>query len=98
MNYAPLGTTGFNISPIVFGGNVFGWTLDEAESFKILDAFIDHGFDTIDTADVYSAWADGNSGGESETVLGNWFAARPGMRNKVKLFTKGGSDMGGDGQ
>ena len=98
MNYAPLGTTGFNISPIVFGGNVFGWTLDEAESFKILDAFIDHGFDTIDTADVYSAWADGNSGGESETVLGNWFAARPGMRDKVKLFTKVGSDMGGDGQ
>lgn len=98
MKFTPLGTTGFSISPIVFGGNVFGWTLDEAESFKILDAFVDHGFDTIDTADVYSAWVDGNSGGESETVLGNWFAERPSMRDKIKLFTKVGSDMGGDGQ
>ncbi|MGI3170703.1 aldo/keto reductase [Pseudooceanicola sp. C21-150M6] len=93
-----LGTTGLDIAPIVFGGNVLGWTADEAESFRVLDAFIDHGFDAIDTADVYSAWADGHSGGESETVLGRWFAARPGMRDRVKLFTKVGSDMGGPGE
>lgn len=98
MKRTTLGTTGFDIAPIVFGGNVLGWTTNEAESFRVLDAFIDHGFDTIDTADVYSAWADGHSGGESETVLGKWFAARPGMRDKVKLFTKVGSDMGGPGE
>lgn len=98
MDKKPLGATGFSISPLVFGGNVLGWTLDQAESFRILDAFIDHGFDTIDTADVYSAWVPGNAGGESETVLGAWFAARPGMREKVKLFTKVGSDMGGPGE
>lgn len=98
MNRKPLGTTGFEIAPIVFGGNVLGWTTDEAESFRVLDAFVDHGFDAIDTADVYSAWVDGHKGGESETVLGKWFAARPGMRDKVKLFTKVGSDMGGPGE
>ncbi len=98
MQRKTLGTTGFDIAPIVFGGNVLGWTTDEAESFRVLDAFIDHGFDTIDTADVYSAWVDGHVGGESETVLGKWFAARPGMREKVKLFTKVGSDMGGPGE
>ena len=98
MKRTTLGTTGFDIAPIVFGGNVLGWTTNEAESFRVLDAFIDHGFDTIDTADIYSAWADGHSGGESETVLGKWFAARPGMRDKVKLFTKVGSDMGGPGE
>nr|WP_321458275.1 aldo/keto reductase [uncultured Cohaesibacter sp.] len=94
MEKKALGNTGFEIAPIVFGGNVFGWTLDEQESFRILDAFIDHGFDTIDTADAYSRWAEGNKGGESETILGKWFKARPGMRDKVKLFTKVGSDMG----
>ena len=98
MKKATLGSTGFEIAPIVFGGNVLGWTTDEAESFRVLDAFVDHGFDAIDTADVYSAWVDGHSGGESETVLGKWFSARPGMRDKVKLFTKVGSDMGGDGE
>lgn len=98
MKTRPLGTTGFEIAPIVFGGNVLGWTTDEAESFRVLDAFIDHGFNAIDTADVYSAWADGHKGGESETVLGKWFAARPGVRDKVKLFTKVGSDMGGPGE
>ncbi|ANT60997.1 alcohol dehydrogenase [Salipiger sp. CCB-MM3] len=98
MQKKSLGSTGFDISPIVFGGNVLGWTTDEAESFRVLDAFIDHGFDTIDTADVYSAWVDGHTGGESETVLGKWFAARPGMRDKVKIFTKVGSDMGGEGE
>lgn len=98
MKKTPLGTTGFEIGPIVFGGNVLGWTADEAESFRVLDAFIDHGFDAIDTADVYSAWVPGHKGGESEAVLGRWFAARPGMREKVKLFTKVGSDMGGPGE
>lgn len=98
MDKKTLGTTGMEISPIVFGGNVLGWTTDEATSFRVLDAFIDHGFDAIDTADVYSAWVDGHKGGESETVLGKWFAARPGMRDKVKLFTKVGSDMGGPGE
>ena len=98
MKQKPLGSTGYEIAPIVFGGNVFGWTLDEQQSFKVLDAFVDHGFDAIDTADVYSRWAPDNEGGESETVLGNWFAARPGMRDRIKLFTKVGSDMGGAGQ
>ncbi len=98
MDKRTLGTTGFDIAPIVFGGNVLGWTADEAESFRVLDAFVDHGFDAIDTADVYSAWAEGHTGGESEEVLGNWFKARPGMRDKVKLFTKVGSDMGGPGE
>ncbi|EPX2486955.1 aldo/keto reductase [Klebsiella michiganensis] len=90
----PLGKTGFSIAPLVFGGNVLGWTIDEKTSFAILDAFIDHGFDAIDTADVYSRWADGNQGGESETIIGRWLQARPGMRDKVKLFTKVGSDLG----
>ncbi|KEP71406.1 alcohol dehydrogenase [Thioclava dalianensis] len=98
MQRRPLGTTGLSISPIVFGGNVLGWTADEATSFRVLDAFVDHGFDTIDTADVYSRWAEGHSGGESETVLGRWFAARPGMRGRITLFTKVGSDMGGPGE
>ncbi|MCA0922170.1 aldo/keto reductase [Pseudooceanicola nanhaiensis] len=98
MKRRTLGKTGLEIAPIVFGGNVLGWTTDEAESFRVLDAFIDHGFDTIDTADVYSAWADGHKGGESEAMLGKWFASRPGMRDKVKLFTKVGSDMGGPGE
>ncbi len=94
----PLGKTGFSIAPLVFGGNVFGWTCDEKTSFTILDAFIDHGFDAIDTADVYSRWADGNQGGESETIIGRWLQARPGMRDRVKIFSKVGSDMGPAGQ
>ncbi|TMV86487.1 aldo/keto reductase, partial [Thioclava sp. BHET1] len=98
MQKKPLGKTGFETAPIVFGGNVLGWTMDEAESFRVLDAFVDHGFDTIDTADVYSAWVDGHKGGESEAVLGRWFAARPGMRERVKLSTKVGSDMGAPGE
>jgi aryl-alcohol dehydrogenase-like predicted oxidoreductase len=71
---------------------------DEKTSFAILDAFVDHGFDAIDTADVYSRWADGNQGGESETMIGRWLQARPGMRDKVKIFTKVGSDLGLPGQ
>lgn len=94
MNTRPLGNTGFSIVPLVFGGNVFGWTIDEKTSFSVLDAFIEHGFDSIDTADVYSAWAPGNKGGESETILGRWLKANPGKRERIKLFTKVGADLG----
>jgi aryl-alcohol dehydrogenase-like predicted oxidoreductase len=93
-----LGNSGLEIVPLVFGGNVFGWTIDEKQSFAVLDAFIDHGFNAIDTADVYSSWAPGNKGGESESILGRWFKARPGIRNKVTLFTKVGSDLGQPGK
>ena len=89
-----LGSTGLEIAPIVFGGNVFGWTADEAESFRLLDGFVDMGFGAIDSADVYSRWLPGNQGGESETIIGRWLAARPGMRDRVTIFTKVGSDMG----
>jgi aryl-alcohol dehydrogenase-like predicted oxidoreductase len=93
-----LGKTGLEIAPLVFGGNVLGWTIDEKTSFLVLDAFVDHGFNAIDTADVYSAWASGNQGGESETIIGNWLKARPGMRDKVVIFTKVGSDLGVPGK
>jgi len=94
MQKRPLGGTGIDIAPLVFGGNVLGWTVDEPTSFQLLDAFVDHGFNAIDTADVYSSWAPGNSGGESETIIGNWLKARPGLRDKVAIFTKVGSEMG----
>ncbi|KQP08340.1 aldo/keto reductase [Pseudorhodoferax sp. Leaf265] len=94
MQLRPLGATGIAIAPVVFGGNVFGWTIDEATSFSVLDAFVDAGFNAIDTADVYSRWAAGNQGGESETILGKWLKARPSRRDQVVLFTKVGSDMG----
>ena len=94
MQKRALGQTGFDIAPLVFGGNVFGWTLDQDKSFQVLDSFVDHGFDTIDTADCYSAWVPGNKGGESETIIGAWLKARPGMRDKVKIFTKVGSVTG----
>lgn len=90
----PLGATGLSIEPLVLGGNVFGWTVDERTSFDLLDGFVDAGFNAIDTADVYSAWAPGNRGGESETIIGNWLAANPGKRDKVLILTKVGSDMG----
>jgi len=91
-----LGTTGFDIAPLVLGGNVFGWTADEKTSFELLDAFVDAGLNAIDTADVYSRWLPGHTGGESETIIGNWLKARPGSRNNVLLFTKAGADMGDD--
>ncbi|MAK62784.1 MAG: alcohol dehydrogenase [Ponticaulis sp.] len=94
MKSRTLGTTELEISSVVFGGNVFGWTLDETESFQMLDACFDHGLTTIDTADVYSRWVPGNSGGESETLIGNWLASNPGRRDKVQIFTKVGMDMG----
>jgi aryl-alcohol dehydrogenase-like predicted oxidoreductase len=89
-----LGRTGFAIAPLVFGGNVLGWTVDEKTGFEILDAFVDHGFNALDTADVYSAWAPGNNGGESETIIGKWLKSRPGTRDKVTIFSKVGSDLG----
>lgn len=91
----PLGTTGIQIAPLVLGANVFGWTIDEPTSFSILDAFVDAGFDAIDTADVYSTWKPGNTGGESETIIGRWLKREPSRRQRVHLMTKVGSDMGG---
>lgn len=88
-----LGKSELQISPIAFGGNVLGWTLDEKESFRILDAFVDAGFNFIDTADTYSKWVDGNQGGESERIIGNWLKQR-GKRDDVIIATKLGGDMG----
>ena len=88
-----LGRSGLDVSPLVFGGNVFGWTADKTASFALLDGFVEAGFDAIDTADAYSRWVEGHSGGESETVIGEWLKARGG-RDAVKIFTKVGSDMG----
>jgi len=94
MQTRPLGTSGLHVAPLAFGGNVFGWTADEATSFALLDAFVADGFNLIDTADVYSRWVPGHQGGESEAVIGRWLAARPGMRERVLLATKVGMDMG----
>jgi len=93
MNHRPLGRSGLQVSPLTFGGNVFGWTVDERTSFSLLDAWLDAGFNTIDTADVYSAWAPGHSGGESETVIGKWLRTS-GKRDRVVLATKVGKPMG----
>ncbi|WP_324807130.1 aldo/keto reductase [Sphingomonas sp. LY29] len=86
----PVGTSALQVAPIALGGNVFGWTADEAASFAVLDAFVDAGGTMIDTADVYSAWVPGHSGGESETVIGKWLARDPGKRDKVVIATKVG--------
>jgi aryl-alcohol dehydrogenase-like predicted oxidoreductase len=88
-----LGNADIRVAPLMFGGNVFGWTLDERQSFEMLDAFVGAGFDFIDTADVYSRFVPGNAGGESETILGNWIKAR-GNRERIVLATKAGMDMG----
>jgi len=93
MKTRKLGGSGLEVCPICLGGNVFGWTADEPMSFAILDAFVGAGFNFIDTADVYSRWVPGHKGGESETVLGNWFK-RSGNRKKVILATKAGIEMG----
>ena len=93
MTNRKLGNSGLEVSPLCFGGNVFGWTADENMSFQLLDAFVDAGFNFIDTADVYSRWAPGHQGGESETILGKWFQ-RSGKRNKVVIATKAGFEMG----
>jgi len=93
VNKRKLGNSGLEISPLVFGGNIFGWTADESTSFKLLDAFVAAGFNAIDTADVYSKWAPGHSGGESETILGKWLK-QGGNRGKVVVATKVGMEMG----
>jgi len=93
MKKRKLGETGMETAPLVFGGNVLGWTADQATSFKLLDAFVAAGFNAIDTADIYSRWMPGHTGGESETVLGEWMK-RSGNRNKVIVATKVGMDMG----
>ena len=92
-NKRKLGTSDLVVSPLTLGGNVFGWTVGEPSSFKILDAFLEAGFNFIDTADVYSMWAPGNNGGESETIIGNWLK-KNGKRKDVIIATKLGNDMG----
>jgi len=87
-----LGTSTLKVSPLCLGGNVFGWTIDEKTSFTILDALVAAGFNFIDTADIYSRWAPGNKGGESETIIGNWLK-RTGNRSKVIIATKVGMEM-----
>ena len=95
MQLKSLGRSGLQVSPLTFGGNVFGWTVDERTSFSLLDAWLDAGFNTIDTADVYSAWVPGHTGGESETVIGKWLRAS-GKRDRIVLATKVGKPMGPD--
>ena len=97
MEKRKLGNTDLLVSPVTFGGNVFGWTLDEKQSFEVLDGFFEAGFNFIDTADVYSRWVPENEGGESERIIGNWMKARN-NRNKVTLATKVGSDMDSSGK
>jgi aryl-alcohol dehydrogenase-like predicted oxidoreductase len=92
-----LGTTNLEVSPLCFGGNVFGWTADEKTSFKLLDTFVDSGFNFIDTADVYSVWLPNHKGGESETIIGNWCKAS-GKRDKIVIATKVGMKMGNGGR
>jgi len=95
MQKRPLGRTGLSIAPVVFGGNVFGWTADEKTSFDLLDAFFDAGYNTIDTADVYSSWVDGHKGGESEEIIGQWLKRGHVARDKVVIVTKVGFDSQG---
>jgi aryl-alcohol dehydrogenase-like predicted oxidoreductase len=94
MQKRQLGRSNLRIAPLVFGGNVFGWTADEATSHRLLDMFVAAGFNMIDTADVYSIWVDGHQGGESEMIIGSWLKKRGG-REKVVIATKVGMDMGG---
>jgi aryl-alcohol dehydrogenase-like predicted oxidoreductase len=93
MKKRTLGRSGITVAPLALGGNVFGWTVNEPTGFAILDAFVEAGFDLIDTADVYSRWVPGNQGGESETIIGNWLKQR-GNRQRVIIATKVGSEMG----
>lgn len=95
MKRRPLGRSGIEVAPLAFGGNVFGWTVDQPTAFRLLDTFTDSGFNLVDTADVYSKWAPGNSGGESETVIGNWIGLGGGRREKIVLATKVGMEMPG---
>lgn len=94
MELRNLGRSGIRVGPLALGGNVFGWTADEAASFRVLDAFVDAGLNLIDTADAYSTWAPGNQGGESETIIGRWLK-RSGKRDRVVVATKVGWEMPG---
>ena len=98
MDLRPLGRSGLSVPPFCFGGNVFGWTADEATSHKLLDAFVDAGFTFVDTADVYSRWVPGHKGGESETIIGSWLKKDPAKRRKVVIATKCGMEMPAVGQ
>jgi aryl-alcohol dehydrogenase-like predicted oxidoreductase len=93
MKRRKLGDSGLEVAPLAFGGNVFGWTVDEPTAFQLLDAFVSDGFNLIDTADIYARWVPGNQGGESETIIGNWLE-RSGNRDKVVIATKVGMEMG----
>jgi aryl-alcohol dehydrogenase-like predicted oxidoreductase len=93
MSLRRIGRSDLNVFPLCLGGNVFGWTADEADSFGVLDAYVGGGGNFIDTADAYSAWAPGHVGGESETILGRWMTAR-GTRNRVLIATKVGTAPG----
>ena len=93
MDYRELGRSGLQVSRLCLGGNVFGWTADEANSFSLLDAWVDAGMNFVDTADVYSRWVPGHHGGESEAVIGRWLK-RSGRRDKLVIATKVGMDMG----
>ncbi|HUI68505.1 MAG TPA: aldo/keto reductase [Nitrospirota bacterium] len=93
MKKRKLGNSALEVAPLAFGGNVFGWTVDEPTAFEILDAFVAAGFNLLDTADTYSRWVPGNKGGESETIIGKWLK-RSGNRKKVVIATKVGSEMG----
>ncbi|WP_413737600.1 aldo/keto reductase [Sodalis sp. RH21] len=95
METRTLGRSGLRIPPLVFGGNVFGWTIDQTASFRILDALVEQQLNFIDTADVYSRWVEGNQGGESETIIGNWLK-KSGKRDAVIIATKVGKPMGDD--
>ena len=93
MKHRPLCRSGLTVPPLCFGCNIFGWTVDEISSFRLLDTVLEHGLTFLDTADVYSRWVAGHSGGESETIIGKWMKAR-GNRNRIILATKVGMDMG----
>jgi aryl-alcohol dehydrogenase-like predicted oxidoreductase len=98
MQFRPLGRSGLQVAPLAFGGNVFGWTADEATSFALLDAFVEGGFNLVDTADVYSRWVPGHAGGESETIIGKWLqAGGAARRDRVLIATKVGKPMGDEG-
>src|SRR6266480_5267917 len=92
MSRRRLGNSGLEVMPLAFGGNVFGWTVNESTSFRLLDEFVASGFDLIDTADIYSTWAPGNQGGESETIIGKWMKQKAYRRNVI-IATKVGLEM-----
>jgi aryl-alcohol dehydrogenase-like predicted oxidoreductase len=95
MKRRPLGRSGIEVAPLAFGGNVFGWTVDQPTAFRLLDAFVDGGFNLVDTANTYSTWVAGHKGGESETIIGRWMKQGGGRREKIVLATKVGMEMPG---